>query len=92
MESTITTLSREVREAVHHITGLIALASQDPLSKQQLLYLAGCRETADRLRRSADDLIELDRPAIRRAFATLDPAGAIRAGSHLPGKCVGTRR
>ena len=78
MESTITTLSREVREAVHHITGLIALASQDPLSKQQSIYLARCRETADRLRRSANDLAELDRPAIRRTPAAFDPAGAIR--------------
>jgi CheY-like chemotaxis protein len=78
MESTITTLSREVREAIHNITGLIALTSQEPLSKQQSLYLAGCRETADRLRRSADDLVELGRPAIRRALTAFEPAAAIR--------------
>ena len=85
MESTITTLSREVREAIHHITGLIALASQESLSKQQSLYLAGCREIADRLRRSADDLAELDRPAIRRTPAAFNPAGAIREVVDLMG-------
>ena len=85
MESTITILSREVREAVHHITGLVALAGQEPLSKQQSLYLAGCREIADRLRRSADDLAELNRPALRRPRAAFDPASAIREVVDLMG-------
>ena len=54
-------LSSEVRQGLHHILGLIELASEEPLSESQSYSLDHCREAADQLRRTADDLTELGR-------------------------------
>jgi CheY-like chemotaxis protein len=77
MESSTLRLSNKVREALHNITGLLDLASEEPLSETQLEYLSRCRESAERLVRTANDLAELDRSSVISQTAPFAMAGAM---------------
>jgi CheY-like chemotaxis protein len=78
MEPFFLRLSNEVRHGLHHILGLIELTAEQPLSESQLHYLDRCRETADQLRREADDLTELARPeGLAADFTSFDASEAI---------------
>jgi CheY-like chemotaxis protein len=52
----------DVRQALHHAMGLLALSSDEPLSGTQTEYLTRCRYSLDKLLRTANDLSELARP------------------------------
>lgn len=86
MEPLFSRLGNEVRQGLHHILGLIELASEEPLSRSQSYSLDHCREAADQLRRTADDLTELAReegPAA--ASAEFSPAEAMGEVAGLMG-------
>jgi CheY-like chemotaxis protein len=75
MESSTLMMGTRVREALHNITGLIELASEGPLSAAQIQYLSRCRESADELARTVNDIAELDRSCVVSKivpFATAD--------------------
>ncbi len=63
MESLFLRLGNEVRQGLHEILGLMALAAEQPLSRTQLEYLDRCRQAADQLLLISGDLAELSRPA-----------------------------
>ncbi len=80
MESILLRLSVEVRQSLHHMLGLLAMASEEPLSETQSQSLIRCREAGDRLLRTANDLAELARPETiaTAGGATYSPAEAVR--------------
>ena len=56
--------------------GLIELASEEPLSESQVVFLTIAAKLADQLRRTADDLTELGRPeGPLGAGAAFEPLG-----------------
>jgi len=61
MERLFLRLSNEVRQDLHHMLGLIDFAVEEPLSENQLKNLGRCREAADQLLRTTNDLAELER-------------------------------
>ncbi len=78
MESLFLRLGNEVRQGLHHMLGLMALAAEEPLSRSQLDYLDRCREAADQLLRTSGDLAELSRPQRSAApGAAFDAAQAV---------------
>jgi CheY-like chemotaxis protein len=84
MESTLR-LSNKVRETLHQIAGLIELASEEPLSETQSQYLSRCRESADQLVRTANDLAELDRGEVAATVAPFASASTIGEVAELMG-------
>jgi CheY-like chemotaxis protein len=90
MEPLFLRLSNEVRQDLHHILGLIDFAAEEPLSENQLNHLNRCREAADQLLRTTNDLAELSRPggsaAANVSFnASFDASGAIHEVADLMG-------
>src|SRR5712691_2320538 len=56
MEQLFSKLGYDVRQTLHHITGLLELMAEEPLSRNQSQYLSRCRVSADHLLRTANDL------------------------------------
>jgi CheY-like chemotaxis protein len=77
MESSTLRLSKKVREALHQIAGLVELASEEPLSATQSQYLSRCRECADQLVRTANDIAELDGAEVAENIAPFVTANMI---------------
>lgn len=84
MESILLRLGVEVRQSLHHMLGLLEMASEEPLSETQSQSLIRCREAGDQLLRTANDLAELARPetiaeiAATSGGAAYSPAEAVR--------------
>ncbi len=78
MESLLSRLGSEVRETLHHVTGLIGLVEEEPLSESQSRHLTRSRESADELLRTVNDLTELARPG-----ATQNPVAGTPAAFAL---------
>ncbi len=92
MEPLFLRLGSEVRQGLHHILGLIEIASEEPLSTSQAHSLDHCREAADQLRRTAEDLTELARgEGFAGVSAAFNPAGAIGEIAGLMGTLAGRK-
>ncbi len=56
MEQSLLKLGHDVRQTLHHVTGLLELIGEEPLSRSQSQYLSRCRVSADHLIRRTNDL------------------------------------
>ena len=81
MKSLMGRLGNEVRETIHHVTGLLDLVAEEPVSEGQLRYLERCRETVDRLLRAANDLAELERS--EEVSVTSSPFNVVSAAGEI---------